>query len=67
MCRHLRREHVPPVPEGAYIIEGDEETIYGLENRRWRYRRGILVKYLVFGPKAPRRSAPVLEIYTRPD
>ena len=63
MCRMLHRDDVPPVPIEAHIVETDDETVYAFQNKRWRYRRGILVKYVAYSLRKSGKAPPAVEMY----
>lgn len=67
MTRYLRFEHVPPVPEEAYSFENDGVLTYGYENKRWKYKRGILIRYIALPPQKGRKMSRPNEIYERLD
>jgi hypothetical protein len=60
-CKLLEREQVPPPPRRAFegiVDEGD---------RRWRFRQGLLVRYVRYDPKARVGQLPWSEFWDPED
>jgi hypothetical protein len=49
-CKQLEREEVPPPPRRAF------EGVVDDGDRRWRFKQGLLVRYVRYIPEAKQRA-----------